>query len=191
MTARIHHSGNVALIYIKAATALTDSLCRQRRVVPTAKHPSILGTTSGIAKRLFAWFGLAVPQCTGEGSSSPRNRTGMERFSSRTACPRPIAWGEVPALRPIDLDICEGEFIVLLGPSGSGKSILLNILGGLDAPTSGQAFFRDHALVGADERELTRYCREHVGFAFQFYNLIPCSTAWETLCSSPRSPSIR
>ena len=80
---------------------------------------------------------------------------------------------EVPALRSVNLDIREGEFVVLLGPSGSGKSTLLNILGGLDAPTGGEAFFRDHALVGADERELTRYRREHVGFVFQFYNLIP------------------
>jgi putative ABC transport system ATP-binding protein len=88
---------------------------------------------------------------------------------------------EVPALRSIDLDIREGEFVVLLGPSGSGKSTLLNILGGLDAPTGGEAFFRDHALVGADERELTRYRREHVGFVFQFYNLIPSLTARENV----------
>jgi len=88
---------------------------------------------------------------------------------------------EVPALRSLDLDIAEGEFVVLLGPSGSGKSTLLNILGGLDAPTGGAAFFRDHALVGAGERELTRYRREHVGFVFQFYNLIPSLTARENV----------
>ena len=88
---------------------------------------------------------------------------------------------EVQALRAVDLDILEGEFVVLLGPSGSGKSTLLNILGGLDAPTGGEAFFRDHALVGADERELTRYRREHVGFVFQFYNLIPSLTARENV----------
>ena len=88
---------------------------------------------------------------------------------------------EVSALRSIDLDIREGEFVVLLGPSGSGKSTLLNILGGLDAPTSGEAYFRDHSLVGADERELTRYRREHVGFVFQFYNLIPSLTARENV----------
>ena len=80
---------------------------------------------------------------------------------------------DVVALRSVDLDIREGEFIVLLGPSGSGKSTLLNILGGLDAPTSGEAWFRDHSLVGASERLLTQYRREHVGFVFQFYNLIP------------------
>ena len=88
---------------------------------------------------------------------------------------------EVPALRSVDLDIGEGELVVLLGPSGSGKSTLLNILGGLDAPSGGAAFFRDHALVGADERELTRYRREHVGFVFQFYNLIPSLTARENV----------
>jgi ABC-type glutathione transport system ATPase component len=68
---------------------------------------------------------------------------------------------EVRALRDVDLDIYEGEFVVLLGPSGSGKSTLLNILGGLDAPTSGEAQWRDHSLVGASEAELTRYRREH------------------------------
>jgi len=87
----------------------------------------------------------------------------------------------VHALRSIDLELYEGEFVVLLGPSGSGKSTLLNILGGLDAPTSGEVTFRDHDLVGADERELTRFRREHVGFVFQFYNLIPSLTAVENV----------
>ena len=88
---------------------------------------------------------------------------------------------DVVALRSVDLDIREGEFIVLLGPSGSGKSTLLNILGGLDAPTSGEAWFRDHNLVGASERLLTQYRREHVGFVFQFYNLIPSLTVRENV----------
>jgi putative ABC transport system ATP-binding protein len=88
---------------------------------------------------------------------------------------------EVHALRSIDLDLYEGEFVVLLGPSGSGKSTLLNILGGLDAPTSGEVVFRDHNLVSADDRELTRFRREHVGFVFQFYNLIPSLTALENV----------
>lgn len=87
----------------------------------------------------------------------------------------------VNALHDLDLDIYEGEFIVLLGPSGSGKSTLLNILGGLDAPTGGRATFRDHDLVGADDAELTRYRREHVGFVFQFYNLIPSLTVLENV----------
>jgi putative ABC transport system ATP-binding protein len=87
----------------------------------------------------------------------------------------------VHALRDLDLDIYEREFVVLLGPSGSGKSTLLNILGGLDAPTSGEAMWREHDLVNADDVELTRYRREHVGFVFQFYNLIPSLTVLENV----------
>jgi putative ABC transport system ATP-binding protein len=87
----------------------------------------------------------------------------------------------VHALRDVDLDIYEGEFVVLLGPSGSGKSTLLNILGGLDAPSSGEAMWRDHDLAKADDAELTRYRREHVGFVFQFYNLIPSLTVLENV----------
>ena len=82
----------------------------------------------------------------------------------------------VHALRDLDLDILPGEFVVLLGPSGSGKSTLLNILGGLDVPTSGHAAWRDHELTGADEAALTAYRRDHVGFVFQFCNLIPSLT---------------
>ncbi|HEX7019041.1 MAG TPA: ATP-binding cassette domain-containing protein, partial [Gemmatimonadaceae bacterium] len=77
---------------------------------------------------------------------------------------------QVHALQGVDLDLFEGEFVVILGPSGSGKSTLLNILGGLDAPTAGEVRFRDHDLVGAGDKALTRYRREHVGFVFQFYN---------------------
>jgi putative ABC transport system ATP-binding protein len=88
---------------------------------------------------------------------------------------------EVHALRGVDLEILAGEFIVLLGPSGSGKSTLLNILGGLDIPSAGDVRFLDHQLTGADEAELTRYRREHVGFVFQFYNLIPSLTAQENV----------
>lgn len=88
---------------------------------------------------------------------------------------------EVHALRSVNLEIYEGELLVLLGASGSGKSTLLNILGGLDTPTSGDVTFRDHNLVTADERELTRFRREHVGFVFQFYNLIPSLTALENV----------
>jgi len=88
---------------------------------------------------------------------------------------------QVHALQGVDLDLFEGEFVVILGPSGSGKSTLLNILGGLDAPTSGVVSFRDHNLAAADDRALTRYRREHVGFVFQFYNLIPSLTARENV----------
>jgi putative ABC transport system ATP-binding protein len=87
----------------------------------------------------------------------------------------------VQALRGVDLEIRAGEFIVMLGPSGSGKSTLLNILGGLDTPTSGEVRFLDHDLSRADEGALTRFRREHVGFVFQFYNLIPSLTARENV----------
>jgi putative ABC transport system ATP-binding protein len=86
---------------------------------------------------------------------------------------------EVQALRGVDLDLFDGEFVVLLGPSGSGKSTLLNLLGGLDVPTSGTIRYRDHDLTRDDDAALTRYRREHVGFVFQFYNLIPSLTARE------------
>jgi putative ABC transport system ATP-binding protein len=88
---------------------------------------------------------------------------------------------EVHALRGVDLQLWPSELVVLLGPSGSGKSTLLNILGGLDVPTSGTVWYRDHELTAADESELTRYRREHVGFVFQFYNLIPSLTAVENV----------
>ncbi len=88
---------------------------------------------------------------------------------------------DVQALRSVDLELYEREFVVLLGPSGSGKSTLLNILGGLDTATTGDVHYRDHDLVTADEAELTRYRREHVGFVFQFYNLIPSLTARENV----------
>jgi putative ABC transport system ATP-binding protein len=88
---------------------------------------------------------------------------------------------QVHALRAVDLDLYAGEFMVLLGASGSGKSTLLNILGGLDVPTAGTVWFRDHDLTAADDTQLTRYRREHVGFVFQFYNLIPSLTARENV----------
>jgi putative ABC transport system ATP-binding protein len=88
---------------------------------------------------------------------------------------------EVRALRGVDLELFSGEFVVLLGPSGSGKSTLLNILGGLDAPTSGTVECRGHPLTGAGDEALTQFRREHVGFVFQFYNLIPSLTARENV----------
>ena len=88
---------------------------------------------------------------------------------------------EVHALRGIDLTLNRGELVVLLGPSGSGKSTLLNILGGLDVPSDGEVWFADHRLTGASEAELTTYRREHVGFVFQFYNLIPSLTVRENV----------
>jgi putative ABC transport system ATP-binding protein len=90
---------------------------------------------------------------------------------------------EVEALRSIDLELYRGELVVLLGPSGSGKSTLLNILGGLDVPTGGEVFYLDHQLTGATENDLTLFRREHVGFVFQFYNLIPSLTARENVAA--------
>ena len=87
----------------------------------------------------------------------------------------------VEALRGIDFDLFPGEFVVLLGPSGSGKSTLLNILGGLDIPTSGEVIYQNHNLTAAGEAALTAYRRTHVGFVFQFYNLIPSLTALENV----------
>jgi putative ABC transport system ATP-binding protein len=88
---------------------------------------------------------------------------------------------EVQALRGVDLELREGELVVMLGPSGSGKSTLLNILGGLDTPTDGSVRFRDRELAGASESALTQFRREHVGFVFQFYNLVPSLTARENV----------
>ena len=88
---------------------------------------------------------------------------------------------EVHALRGVDLQLFKGEFVVLLGPSGSGKSTLLNILGGLDVPTAGSVRYRVRDLTHANEAELTAYRRHHVGFIFQFYNLIPSLTARENV----------
>ena len=101
---------------------------------------------------------------------------------------------DVWALRGIDLAFDEGQMVVLLGPSGSGKSTFLNILGGLDHPSSGQVFFRDQELTTFDDNALTRYRRDHIGFVFQFYNLIPSLTARENvalvteIAANPLSP---
>lgn len=91
--------------------------------------------------------------------------------------------GEVPvhALRSVNLEITPGEVVVLLGPSGSGKSTLLNIMGGLDHATNGDLFFKDLELTKLDDRGLTAYRRENVGFVFQFYNLMPSLTAFENV----------
>src|SRR5690606_22643033 len=87
----------------------------------------------------------------------------------------------VHALRGVDIELFAGELVVLLGPSGSGKSTLLNILGGLDQATSGRVWFRDLELTTLEDRALTAYQRSHVGFVFQFYNLIPSLTARENV----------
>lgn len=88
---------------------------------------------------------------------------------------------EVQALRGVDAELFAGELTVLLGASGSGKSTLLNILGGLDSASGGRAWFRDQELTAMNDRALTRYRRDHVGFVFQFYNLVPSLTARENV----------
>ena len=101
---------------------------------------------------------------------------------------------EVRALDGVNMVLYEGEMAVLLGPSDSGKSTLLNIVGGLDQATGGTVKFRDSVLTDMSQRGLTRYRRDHVGFVFQFYNLIPSLTAWENVAlvtevaNSPMSP---
>ncbi|MEQ8516997.1 MAG: ABC transporter ATP-binding protein [Chromatocurvus sp.] len=90
---------------------------------------------------------------------------------------------DVHALRGVDVDLVDGELVVMLGASGSGKSTLLNILGGLDVPTSGEVTYRYIDLAGANDRQLTAYRRDHVGFVFQFYNLIPSLTALENVAA--------
>ena len=88
---------------------------------------------------------------------------------------------QVHALRGIDLVLRQSEFVVMLGPSGSGKSTLLNILGGLDVPTDGHVWYHGEDLTRADDPQLTQFRRQHVGFVFQFYNLIPSLTARENV----------
>ena len=88
---------------------------------------------------------------------------------------------EIQALRGIDLELFENEFVVMLGPSGSGKSTLLNILGGLDNPSSGEVYYKDHNLLTSTPKQLTQFRRDHVGFVFQFYNLISSLTAEENI----------
>jgi putative ABC transport system ATP-binding protein len=102
---------------------------------------------------------------------------------------------DVFALRGVSLELCEGEFVVLVGPSGSGKSTLLNILGALDAPSSGCVWYRNQELTRMSQWQLTQFRRNHVGFVFQFYNLIPSLTAEENIalvtdiCSNPMRPA--
>ena len=123
----------------------------------------------------------STPVATGAGRAPPP--PGGEPVFSARGLGKVYRTGEVEvvALHDVDLDVRRGEFIVLLGPSGSGKSTLLNILGGLDAPSSGDVRFGDHRLTGATDAELTAYRREHVGFVFQFYNLIPSLTVRENV----------
>ena len=130
------------------------------RAHPTAPSPNAAGTSTSI------------------GTAAPPEPVFRARGLTKTYHMGDV---EVPALRSVDLDLHPGEFVVILGASGSGKSTLLNILGGLDSPSSGEVRFRDHELTGADADALTTFRREHVGFVFQFYNLIPSLTARENV----------
>ena len=112
-----------------------------------------------------------------------------------TGVGRTFRLGEVSidAVRDVDLTIARGEFVSIVGPSGSGKTTLLNLLGGIDRPTTGAVSFQGRDLALADRAALTRYRREHVGFVFQFFNLVPNLTAWENvqiaadICEHPES----
>ena len=123
--------------------------------------------------------------------------TGLDRIFVARGVTKVYDMGEVQvhALRGVDFELRRGELLVLLGASGSGKSTLLNILGGLDVPTAGTVHFLDHDLTAADDAALTRYRRDHVGFVFQFYNLIPSLTARENvalvteIARDPMSPA--
>jgi putative ABC transport system ATP-binding protein len=109
--------------------------------------------------------------------------TGVDTVLSARAVTKRYRMGEIDvhALRGVDLDLAAGELVVLLGVSGSGKSTLLNLLGGLDVPTTGTIAYRGRELVADDEDDLTWFRRRHVGFVFQFYNLIPSLTARENV----------
>jgi len=106
-----------------------------------------------------------------------------EAIFTATALTKTYVSGEVKvhALNNVDFEIAEREVVVLLGPSGSGKTTLLNIMGGLDHPSSGRLFFKDLELTDLSDRDLTDYRRRHVGFVFQFYNLVPSLTAYENV----------
>ncbi len=117
------------------------------------------------------------------GGAPPSHEADRERVFEARGVSKIYQVGEVQvhALREVDLDITRGELVVLLGPSGSGKSTLFNILGGLDVPTGGTVYFRGENLTAQSDLELTSYRREHVGYVFQFYNLIPSLTARENV----------
>lgn len=138
---------------------------------PIARTPNPVSRESGVAR---------IDEVGG--NDGRQSQVGPAVFSAR-GLTKIYRMGdvEVRALRSVSLDFYEGELVVLLGASGSGKSTLMNILGGLDTPTSGEVVYRDHNLTIDDDAALTRYRREHVGFVFQFYNLIPSLTALENV----------
>jgi putative ABC transport system ATP-binding protein len=131
-----------------------------------------------------SWAGGVVEAAGPALAGAPaRSGRGADAVLETVALTKVYRMGQVGvhALRGVDFHLSGGEFLVLLGASGSGKSTLLNILGGLDTPTEGRVFYRGRELTRASEAELTRYRRHHVGFVFQFYNLIPSLTARENV----------
>src|SRR3954468_16767270 len=153
--------------------------CRMQKL-PTNPDPPVTSTALIVASAMR----LGVDE-SGPASSAriaPMSREDLPVF--RLVDLRKI-YGQgdaaVHALRGVDLDVAEGELLVLLGPSGSGKSTLLNVVGGLDRPSAGSCFFRETDLASAADADVTQYRREHVGFVFQFYNLIASLTAQENV----------
>jgi len=126
---------------------------------------------------------LDVLRETGRAGPELRVLENQEAVFRATGLTKVYRMGDITieALAGVDLELYRGEIVVLLGPSGSGKSTLLNILGGLDVPTAGTVHFLDHDLAKQDDEALTRYRREHVGFVFQFFNLVPSLTARENV----------
>ncbi len=144
-----------------------------------ARSPTL---TCGVraAGAAYATFAMDAISSSALGSPSGLPREAVFRAVGLSKTYR-MGEVEVAALQEVDLELYRGELVVLLGPSGSGKSTLLNILGGLDSPSAGSVRFLDHDLATDDDEALTRYRREHVGFVFQFYNLIPSLTARENV----------
>jgi putative ABC transport system ATP-binding protein len=127
---------------------------------------------------------VADRQRTGPGTATPDREAGQDGAAIRfRAMTKTFGSGEVAvhALRGINLDIEAGQFVVVLGPSGSGKTTLMNIVGGIESPTSGTVEVGDRDLAGLDDRQLTAYRRDDVGFVFQFFNLVPTLTAIENV----------
>jgi putative ABC transport system ATP-binding protein len=150
----------------------------RRRFLPLLQifHRFRQGTPVAVSKHMPLDTSVGIE----EGTDSSLSRTAVFRCRNVSKVYH-MGEVEVHALSAVELDLFEGEMAVLLGASGSGKSTLLNIIGGLDVPSSGEVIFRDHNLTAATDSELTIYRRDHVGFVFQFYNLIPSLTALENV----------
>src|SRR5208337_3123680 len=152
---------------------------RQGRILSSAPLVIRSWLSGGFQPKLRSMLDMTL-RSIGGGSPPLNSRAQVFRVRGLTKVYGSGA-AEVRALAGVDLDLYEGELVVLLGPSGSGKTTLLNNLGGLDVPTAGELYYRDLNLADADEDALTRFRRERVGFVFQFYNLIPSLTARENV----------